>query len=342
LIIPGGDNATFSDRTLFEIDQFFMKGGNLIVMEDPIKIEIERGVNALTQSPKILDLLEFYGVKIDRSLVLDASCGQVQIPQQVGPFQMNVAVAYPYIVRINPDGFNKKNPAVSGLGQMIFPWVSPLTILVDNADAIKGKTPVKGTMLIQSSEKSWADSGPAFNIYPQQNWNELFAQKQKEFKRFMLSVYLNGNFKSYFADKPIPSKNKPGDTTSTFNAEDANRVVVKENTNRHLVVVGTSRFLSAEHAAPGNIAWLLNVVDWLSLDENLISIRSRTLVDRSIKNDKLTPGSSYSNTIRFTNILLMPVVVIILGLLLFFKRREVIVETGTSVSQAEKQVGANK
>jgi gliding-associated putative ABC transporter substrate-binding component GldG len=341
LIVAGGDNGSFSDRTLFEIDQYFMKGGNLIVLADPIKIEIERGVSAVVQSPKILDLLEHYGARIDKSLVLDASCGQVQIPQQVGPFQMNVAVPYPFIVRINPDGFNKKNPSVSGLGQMIFPWISPVSLLVDNVDSAKGTGAVKGTVLIQSSPKSWVDVGPAYNIYPQQEWNTLFSQKQSILKRQNLVLYLTGNFKSYFADKPIPPKSGAGNAAPS--PEDANRVIEKENVKRHLVVVGDSRFLTAEHAAPGNVAWLLNTADWLSLDENLISIRSRTLVDRSIKNDKLEPGSSYSNAIRFTNILLMPVLAIILGLIIFLRRREVVIESFTPVSlNTEKQEGANK
>ena len=82
-------------------------------------------------------------------------------------------------------------------------------------------------------------------------------------------------------------------------------------------------------AAPGNVAWLLNVVDWLTLDENLIAIRSRSLVDRTIKNERLGTDKSYAATIRFLNILIMPVLVIILGLIIFFKRREVVAASPT-------------
>ena len=159
-----------------EIDQYFMNGGNLVVLADAVKISMERGVNATVQSPRILKLVEHYGVRIEKSLVLDASCGQVQIPQQVGPFRMNVPVNYPFITLVNPDGFNKDNPAVAGLAQMIFPWASPLTILVDKADSEASeeeKQSVTATTLVSSSAKSWTESG-RFNLNPQQDWNSIF------------------------------------------------------------------------------------------------------------------------------------------------------------------------
>lgn len=327
LIVPGGDNTTFSKRDLFEIDQFFMNGGNLIVLADAIGISMERGVNAQVQSPKILDLVEHYGVRVEKSIVLDASCGQVQIPQQVGPFRMNVPVNYPYITKILPNGFNKDNPAVSGLAQMILPWVSPLTLLVGNDSTSTDN--IKASMLIQSSEKSWTESG-RFNLNPQQNWGEVMQSKQEDLKPSILSAYLTGDFTSYYKGKTIPAKE------STTEIAETNREIIPSNTGRHLVVVGDSDFLTQQNAAPGNIAWLLNVVDWLTLDENLISIRSRSLVDRTIKNDKLAEGKSYSNMIRLINILLMPILLIIIGLVIYFKRREVIAPLPASANQEGK------
>ncbi len=347
LIVPDGEANSFTERDIFEIDQYFMKGGNLIVLADAIKISMERGVNASVQYPLILKLLEHYGVKVEPSIVLDASCGQVQIPQQVGPFRMNVPVNYPYITKILPKGFNTNNPAVSGLAQMILPWASPLTILVDLADSAKtekGKEEAKGieaTVLVQSSEKSWVETG-RFNLNPQQDWNAVFSAKQEELGPQNLAVYLHGDFTSFYKGKSIPPKKEPlPDDTSDMgqiklDKEDTDREIVTSNTGRHLVVVGDSDFLAAQNAAPGNIAFLLNIVDWLTLDENLIAIRSRSLVDRTIKNDKLDKGSSYANTIRYTNILLMPLILIIVGLIIFFKRREVINSTPVQVKTETK------
>ena len=175
LVVP--DAHSYTERKLFEIDQFFMKGGNLIVLADPVKVQFQYGVTGTVKESKLYDLLEHYGVKVDRDLVLDASCGQVQIPQNFGPFSMNVAVPYPYFVRVGKTGFNAKNPAVAPLSEVVFPWISSLSLLVNNADSVKtskqsSQDNVTGTVLMSSSDKSWTSMG-YFNLNPQQKWAPL-------------------------------------------------------------------------------------------------------------------------------------------------------------------------
>ncbi|MBD3391630.1 MAG: hypothetical protein GF418_06235 [Chitinivibrionales bacterium] len=331
LIVPGGDEASFTERDLFEIDQYFMGGGNLIVLADAVSLTFQYGVSASGQEPKIMDLLQHYGVRVEDDIVLDASCGQVQIPQKFGFMTMNVAVNYPYFVRVGEGGFHKDNPAVSGLAELIMPWVSPLTLLVNEAgdEAVEDSGAVTAAVLVQSSKRSWLDEGPAFNLNPQQDWGSMIRENEDRLQQHNLIVYLNGNFESYFKGKSVPSVNEESDTSDSADAlggiklseADRDRTIVPSNSGGHLVVAGDSDFLSAQNAAPDNITFLLNVVDWLSLDENLIGIRSRALVDRTITDDRLEKGSAFPNLIRFANIFTMPVILIIIGLVLFFRRR---------------------
>jgi hypothetical protein len=313
------------------------------LLADAVAVDFQYGLNGRKQQPRILELMEHYGVRVDPAMVLSASCGQVQIPQQVGMFRMNVAVNYPYFVRIGEEGFNSDNPAVSGLGEMIMPWASPLTLTVDQADSAAGSDggSVKGTILCSSHQKSWTEAS-AFNLNPQQEWGAVVQQMEKNFEPQAMCAYLTGDFTSYFDGKSVPPV-KEADTADALSqiqlsGEDNDRDIVPATTGRHLVVAGDSDFLSAQNAAPGNVAWLLNVVDWLTLDENLISIRSRTLVDRTLDTDQLGEGTSRTNVIRYANIFGMPVLVIILGLVIFFKRRETI--NASSSPSARKAGGA--
>jgi ABC-type uncharacterized transport system involved in gliding motility auxiliary subunit len=321
LIVPGGDEASFTERDLFEIDQFFMGGGNLIVLVDAINLSFQYGVTASRVEPKILKLMEHYG--------------QVQIPQNFGRFTMNVALNYPFFVRVGESGFHKDNPAVSGLSDLILPWVSPLSLLVDDADSNAqgdSSTPVTATVLVHSSPKSWLDEGPGFNLNPQQDWGSKIKENQDKLRPYNLVVYLHGNFESYFKGRSVPPVKELADTADSADAlnqiklseADKDRTIVPGNTNRHLVVAGDSDFLSAQNAAQSNIAFLLNLVDWLTLDENLIGIRSRALADRTIQDDRLAKGSAWPNIIRWTNILAMPLILIVIGLVLFFRRRETV------------------
>ncbi|MBD3422085.1 MAG: hypothetical protein GF398_18385 [Chitinivibrionales bacterium] len=325
LIIPGGDDVSFTERDLFEIDQYFMSGGNLIVLVDAVGVDMSRGLQGKVQDPRIIELMEHYGVRVEKNMVLDASCGQVQIPQQVGPFQMNVPMPYPYFVRVVETGFYKDNPAVGTLQDLILPWPSSLTLLVDEADTTAeaaDTNQIEAVVLAKSSQKSWTATG-FFNLDPRQEWNP----PEGDLKQSNLVAYLNGPFKSYFAGEIIPPVKKPADDDTIsqiqLSAADQEREVSSDVTNAHLLVVGDSDFLTAQNAAPSNISFLMNVVDWLSLDKSLISIRTRAQVDRTMTTDMLKEGNSRANFIRYTNVLLMPVILIIIGLVIWMRRREV-------------------
>ncbi|MBN1578672.1 MAG: GldG family protein [Chitinispirillaceae bacterium] len=326
LIVPGVENV--KTRKLFEIDQFFMKGGKLIVLADAMTIQFQYGIRAMPQDSKLFDLLEHYGVKVEKSLVLDASCGQVTIPQKYGPFQMNVAVPYPYFVRIGKNGFNQDNPAVSPVSEVVLPWASPITLLIDKADSGKADQKIKTTILAHSSEKSWLAQG-TMDLNPQQKW-ETVMPPEKDMKIQNMIVYLNGSFSSYFAGKTVPPVHEPvpGDTMSQINLKldekDAAREIVPSKTDAHLVVIGDADLVTSQNATPNNVGLVLNLVDWLSLDNNLIAIRTRSIKDRTMNTDLLQEGSSKPNIIRLVNILLMPVVLIIIGIVIYMNRRETV------------------
>ena len=156
-------------------------------------------------------------------------------------------------------------------------------------------------------------------------------------------VYLSGTFKSFFAGKKVPPVNeadtakKDSLSKTAANAADQNREIAVSSPLRHLVVAANAEFLSSKFSMPGNTAWIQNVVDWLSSDDNLIDIRSRAMTDRSIRKDELKEGSSSTSIVRYTNLLLMPFCVIAIGLFIFFKRRENVASPVTIEKTEEKK-----
>ncbi len=323
LIVPGGSENFFTERKLFEIDQYFMKGGNLIILTDAVAISAQRGMRARFQSPEIHKMLEHYGVKVNQEVVLDASCGKVSIPQKFGSFNMNVPMSYPFFINVTKEGFNSENPAVSGLNRMIIPWASPLSLKDSSAVA-----------LVKSSDQSWTEKG-RIDLNPRREWNRIINEKKgaDELRPHILMASLSKGFTSYFKGKGVPGVKQQGDTAGTASPalSDADRKVVPETNKGHLVVSGDSDFLSKENGADFNTNWILNVVDWLSLSENLIEIRSRNLIDRTIENEEITEkNTGYMNVIRWINILLMPFLLGLTGLFVYLRRRE-----RSSVRQSE-------
>jgi ABC-type uncharacterized transport system involved in gliding motility auxiliary subunit len=113
---------------------------------------------------------------------------------------------------------------------------------------------------------------------------------------------------------PSDPKNKKGPLTI---AAAGTYKTGKQNSQGRFVVVGSSQW-AANSFLPfnGNRDLALNTINWLSSDEDLISIRPREPEDR-----KLTMTRAQVRWVGITSLLLIPVIVIGTGLSVWWRRR---------------------
>jgi ABC-type uncharacterized transport system involved in gliding motility auxiliary subunit len=91
----------------------------------------------------------------------------------------------------------------------------------------------------------------------------------------------------------------------------------KENGNGRFVVVGTSRWIGNGFLAfNGNRDLYMNMLNWLSSDEDLISIRPKDPEDR-----RLNMNSRQANMLFYESVVLIPLAIIIAGMAVWWKRR---------------------
>jgi ABC-type uncharacterized transport system involved in gliding motility auxiliary subunit len=91
----------------------------------------------------------------------------------------------------------------------------------------------------------------------------------------------------------------------------------KENSQGRFVVVGSSSWLANRFINfNGNSDLALNTINWLSSDEDLISIRPRPQDDR-----RITMTTSQMMWVRATSQFLLPSIVVIAGVFVWLKRR---------------------
>jgi len=109
LIFAGIDDSLAVEQ-LYNLDQFLMKGGNILFFQDRVFADIQNQKADPIKS-NLFDLLESYGINIGVNLVTDANCGQVNIQRQQGFFRMNTPVNYPFLPIIND--VNKDNMIVN-------------------------------------------------------------------------------------------------------------------------------------------------------------------------------------------------------------------------------------
>ena len=113
---------------------------------------------------------------------------------------------------------------------------------------------------------------------------------------------------------PQDPKNKKGPLTiaaaATYNTG-------KQDSQGRFVVVGSSSWAANSFISfQGNGDLALNAVDWLSSDEDLISIRPKEQEDR-----RITMTRAQRNLVTITSQFLLPLLVIVVGVSVWWKRR---------------------
>ena len=302
-LVVAGVQQPLTERDKYELDQFIMRGGRVIFLVDPIQMQ----PGTLQATPLITglnDLLEHYGVKLGNNLLLDRRFHDSARFQQGF---MTVIQPYPYFVKIVKQNFSTEHSITNQLEVLTLPWTSSLEIV--------SKEGITATSLAKTGESGQSVQG-YYNLMPNA------PIPSAESRAYTVAATLEGKFKSFYADKEIPPVSTAGDETST--ADDQTPVPVQDTEARptkteseqtQIVVVGTAQFLT--QLRPDGVNFFLNTVDWLTLGDALIGIRSQTITDRPLRE----VSEIEKNFIKYLCIVGVPLLVIIFGLLRYFLKR---------------------
>ncbi len=274
-LMIAGPKTPFSDDEKYVIDQFLMKGGHIAAFLDSIQVKESLETEILDLN--LDDLLEHYGVRIGKEFVLDHSNENASFNQGL----MNFVVPYPYWVKAVRPYFEPMNPIVSKLEAIVLPWTSPLYILEkEGVDALE---------LIHTTKSAWISKEP-FNLDPS------LTQNLSEKNQYPISVLLKGRFTSFFSDDI---------------AVQEDGYLSKSDTPGYIFVIGNSRFIMDRFTKYSqNLSFAMNAIDFLTLDESLISIRSKTAYDLSLKELSINGRQ----LVKFIGVLLMPILVVVFGM----------------------------
>lgn len=284
-LVVSTPTSEFTDRELFEIDQYIMNGGRVLWIVDGVSID----QNSLTTNiPRhnVNTLLSRYGVRINADLVLDERSKAFEVPPEYNlPPQY-----YPFLVEAIAENMDQEHPITRGLEKNVFIWVSSLEILEEQ----EGR---EVTELIKSSELSWTGGvGTSVNLPRNGGYGEGDGNKR------LLAAAITGSLQSYFADKEYPSiDNDPRENDNIATSTDQTK----------MVVVGDQDFI-IQPEDRGDI-FFLNIINWLVEDnEDFLELRNKTrsLNDRSLREVTTNERNFY----KFGNVLAVPVLLVILGI----------------------------
>lgn len=278
------------ERVQYQIDQFIMRGGRVVFLLDPLRLDEQMGLQSpIPVNSGLDDLVAHYGVRIQHALVQD----RMPFVENAGFSQgyMRYTVPYPLWPKmILGQNLNTEHPVTSRIESLVLPWAAPLEVLVrvektkgEKADttgtgAGSPQPDVRAYVLGRSSPGATLQQG-RFDLTPP----NPFAMQQKpagDARSYPLAVALVGRFSSYFTGKPVPPV--PGDSLGVAAAAGSPQAQSPET---QILVLGNSAFVSSNFLAmfPGNEEFILNSIDWMTLGDKLIAIRSRGAADRPLE-----------------------------------------------------------
>ncbi|MBO5100532.1 MAG: Gldg family protein [Treponema sp.] len=295
-IVINGPKSKFEDSELYKIDQFLMKGGNIVILADSFKENIPQGEAAYYQMPTYtpiesgLDkLLSKYGISIEKNYVLDENC-YVNKDNRTG------STPYYFAPLLQKSNFDKKNVIVKNLGYVCM-------FLNSSIDVSEAETSdsCNVTILAKSSPKSWLMKD---RIMPFPQFISVPTDKSVQ-KSENLAILVEGKFESAYDKNIEESSSEKSPISISSHLE-------KSIQNGKIFVTGSSRLTTAQlidNTGRQPVAiFLRNTIDYMNGETDLCLMRTKGL---SLNTLKLNSGISVTIAKYFNQIGL--VVFIILG-----------------------------
>lgn len=278
-VLVVGKAGTMTEEQRFAVDQFLMRGGSVIALAGAYRVEAGRqtGLSARPDNSNFFELLETWGVTVQKSMVMDPTRNAVfpiPVTERRGGFQLQriKLEPYPLFPDIRRQGFAANHPALSGITSVTMPWSSALELTVAEEE---GAPEVE--LLLRSSSDAWENASG--------NISTDLTRSGEETKERVLAVTLSGRFNSYFSDKKNP-------LFSSAEGDGTGRTLTESVADGRLVVFGSSEMVSdlllqlsqqpsgAVHR--GNLTLLRNAIDWAVADTDLLSIRTGGAFTRTL------------------------------------------------------------
>jgi ABC-2 type transport system permease protein len=321
MLILAKPTIPYSEKNLFVIDQYIMRGGRLIILNDPLIVNLDsirKNGQYLPHDNEVGldDLLFKYGVRINKNFVLDLNC--TPIPLAISKPGANAQYnLFPWYYDILASGFGD-HPIVKGLDLVNLDF--PASI-----DTIKTKASIKKTPLLKSSIYSRLQYNPVlldFEILKTDPDQSKFRDPPQT-----VAILLEGAFNSVYENRVSPSMMQGLDQIgATFQANGipAKILVVSDGdiarnsinaTNGEIRPLGFNSYVNHTFA---NLEFLTNAIEFMLDRIGLSEARAKTIKLRLLDKQRIQNERLYWQVL---NVVLPLVLLVAFGILFNALRR---------------------
>ncbi len=298
------------ERQRYEIDRFVAGGGSLFLAVQDYEYKYTVSTKELTvgteeKKPQINALIAGWGFEVDDQILVDTQNDVVNVSgaARLGPYELSVPVKVPIQILINQSGMNPDVSITSRLSPIFYLWGTRVKL---NDAKIKSQG-LRVETLLTSSRESWTVPFKADNLVP----GDLNPKPESPRGPFPLAVMAQGLFQDLYAGKPAPAW--PQTTPAAgpeAKAMETPAAQPLEARSGKLILVGAASFFQKHLLRnSGHLTFFLNCVDALTLGDELVRIRSKQPIERSL--DRIS--STAKVVWRFLATLLIPILIAFVG-----------------------------
>ncbi|MBL1280970.1 MAG: Gldg family protein [Fluviicola sp.] len=335
LIIPR-PRTPFSNKDLYLIDQFVMKGGRLMCFLDELYLNEDslraKGETHTSRYPALrIDKMLFdYGLKINDNLVMDVRC----VPMQV-PLADQSLIPWFYHVLATPTS----HPMSKNIEPVSLKYVNEIQFVGNDPNI--ALTPI----LTSSTNSTVSGMAPLLNLGIYKNYGktpELVANPESESNKKCLAGLAEGMFKSHFRNRIVDEFAKNKDI----------HFYEKSQLEGKVLLVGNGRWIANEYDSMptrlggawqyrpkkvndlqysqelinlrfrhffGNQEFFQNMTDYMMGDNSVLDIRSRQIDIHEMDKEKVKKKASF---FRILNIGLPILLILLLSFLITYIRKK--------------------
>jgi ABC-2 type transport system permease protein len=324
----------FSDKDLYLIDQFVMRGGRLMCFLDPLHIDEDtlnrKGATHTTRNTTGLEnLLYDYGLKINDNYVIDANCA----PKAV-PYAKQSLIPWFFHVLATPT----KHPIARNLEPVSLKYASEIQF-------IPNKNLLLTPILSSSTNSNVTGLAPLVTLSMPMSYGknpQLATDPTDTLNQRCLAGLAEGRFESHFRTRIVEEY---------VNNPNARKYLAKSSAEGKVFVIGNGRFIRntydsmparngqgymyrptsfndlrmdrelAEVNIPvyfGNQEFFQNMMDYLMGDNSVLDVRSRQIDVHAMDKDKVTNDGTFYKII---NVLLPILLILLFALLMNYIRK---------------------
>ena len=261
-IVINGPQQDLTEEELYKIDQFIMKGGNVLFLMEPCQsVQQNTMYGAMTtfteNNVNIERLINKYGVSLDHQYVMDEACCQ-SYNNTYGILDLYWAPL------LQKEQMNAKSVITNNLANVI--------MLQTGSLSVEEKAGIKSKVLVQSSGKAWSEPAEGLILNPLMITPPEDASK---LEKKNLMVLLEGEFESAFDQAPVSAASEnegEGDykiSTHLAKSSQPGKVIIAASSQ-----ISTPQVFTSDTSS-GVSLLLINAIDYLNGNEDLCKMRTK-------------------------------------------------------------------